>query len=126
MAQFNVLIIDDNHIDRYIIKEYLEMAKDDYIIHEVMDGEEGMDFLEKSETAPDIILVDINMPRIGGFEFLEYYTKQYSDQKSMIFMLSSSDMDYEIEQAKSFKAVKDFLVKPFNMDNIAKIYQYIA
>lgn len=121
MKTVNILIIDDNDIDRYIIKEYLEMAKDNYIVSEVIDGEEGMDYLEKIDIFPDIILVDINMPRIGGFEFLENYSEHYSHQDTKIFMLSSSEMDYEIEKAKSFSVVSDFLIKPFNEEGLNKM-----
>ena len=124
MTIFNLLIIDDNDIDRYIIKEYLEMAEDHYNISEAIDGEEGLSYLRDMSQFPDIILLDINMPRLGGFEFLEHYTQYYSDKKTSIFMLSSSEMHHEQERAKSFSMVKAFLVKPFNMENIAKIISF--
>lgn len=67
---------------------------------------------------PDIILTDINMPLMDGFEFVEKYTVLYRDQfpTTRIFIMSSTCRLSEIEKARSLSMVEDFFEKPLSVD----------
>ena len=71
-----VLIVEDNEDLRFTVKEALTSA--DYIVSEAGNGKEALDILNnKSKHTPDLILLDLMMPKMNGFEFLEAYRKEF-------------------------------------------------
>lgn len=122
MIEFSVLIIDDSEIDRYILSRQLKLVGIEKIF-EYEDGSEALAFLSAYETnkaqypdkfPPIVIFLDINMPLVGGFEFLEEYNKIRTSlgyEASVIMMYSSSEHPSEKEKALSYDFVIDFLVK---------------
>jgi CheY-like chemotaxis protein len=75
---------------------------------------------------PDLIFLDINMPHMDGWEFLdEFITLPDSVlQKTKIIMLTSSVDINDIAKAKTYKPVTDFISKPLNKDNLRTLLQY--
>ena len=69
MEQVQVVIVDDHVMVREGIKQLLEMDGDIRIIGEASDGEEGIRVVEKTD--PDVILLDVNMPKMNGLEMLQ-------------------------------------------------------
>lgn len=111
-----VLVVDDSEIDRYILSRQISDIENVHIV-ECTDGTEALSYLEKGLTnqvqIPKAIVLDVNMPTMGGFEFLE--TLQKLDNQSAlnfaIFMYSSSDRQEDIDKAMSFGLVQGYLVK---------------
>jgi len=77
------------------------------------------------ENLPDYILLDINMPLMNGWEFLDEYKRLNIDPtgKSKIFIISSSVFSNDINKAKSYTLVKDFISKPLNIDKIRELFE---
>lgn len=118
MQQVNVLIIDDSEIDRYILHRQLKEAGVTHV-EERDDGSTGLDFLrscksEQQNGCPQIIFLDINMPHINGFEFLNHFSeirKQDEICSCVVMMYSSSERTEDKEQAYKHDFVKDFVIK---------------
>ena len=130
----SLLIVDDNAVDRLILKKELQKATYKGHIFEKVNGEDALNFLgnfisNRSEFGekfpPQCIFLDINMPRVNGFEFLEGYSllieqnDTYFD--SVIIMISSSDRRMDIDKAFAFPFVKNYLVKgKYLIDDLAQ------
>ncbi len=116
----SVLIIDDSEFDRYILSRFLKGAEITSTIFEVANGQEALDFLNsdienEEKQLPSLIFVDINMPIMNGFEFLNEY-KELTDIKPelttcTLVMFSSSENESDKKLAQSYDFVKDFIVK---------------
>lgn len=102
-----VLVVDDEANIRQVLKYNLEL--DGYEVIQAKDGEEA---LEKVQHAPELILLDIMMPGIGGLEVCKQLKKDPATCKIPIFMLTARSQINDIEEA--FRAgADDYLTKPF-------------
>ncbi len=103
-----ILIVEDNIDVRNYIREQLE---DDYRIIEASDGQEGM--IAALETIPDLILSDIMMPKMDGYEFSSAIRKDEKTSHIPIIMLTAkAGIDEKIEGLET--GIDDYLTKPFN------------
>jgi DNA-binding response OmpR family regulator len=101
-----ILIIEDEEALLLMLAERLE--RDGYESLTAKDGEEGL--LKMKEEKPDLVLLDIVMPKIGGFEVLEAMQQDPALQKIPVIIISNSGQPVEIGRAKTL-GVKDYLVK---------------
>ncbi len=108
-----IIIIDDEPLARSIVKEYLQKHPELEIAQECNDGFEGVKAIQQYE--PDLIFLDIQMPKINGFEMLELL-----DQPPAVIFTTAFD-EYAI---KAFEAhAVDYLLKPFNQERFDKAIQ---
>ena len=108
-----IIIIDDEPLARSIVKEYLQKYPELEIVQECNDGFEGVKAIQQYE--PDLIFLDIQMPKINGFEMLELL-----DQPPAVIFTTAFD-EYAI---KAFEAhAVDYLLKPFNQERFDKAIQ---
>ena len=95
-------------------------------------GEEAIHYLKKNaadgSSIPDIIFLDINMPVMNGWQFLEEYAHLRSDlQKNItIYMVSSSVDEYDIRKSKEFKTVSDYIIKPIQKEKFSQVLSSYA
>jgi two-component system, LytTR family, response regulator len=105
-----VILIDDEPLARMIVKEYLQKHPALELVAECNDGFEGVKAIQQHQ--PDLIFLDIQMPKINGFEMLELL-----DEKPAIIFATAFD-EYAI---KAFDAhAIDYLLKPFNQERFDK------
>jgi CheY-like chemotaxis protein len=96
-------------------------------INEFTDGELAINYLngihDKTELLPDLIFLDLSMPVMDGWEFLKEYSRLRPGIKKNVtlFIVSSSISPQEVERAKTFRAVKDFLIKPLGKAKVIEI-----
>ncbi|TDE31248.1 MULTISPECIES: response regulator [Flavobacterium] len=114
---YKILIIDDNTIDQIVTKQLLKKTLGITDISTTNNGKEGIQWLnnhKKSFEESLIILLDIKMPEMDGFEFLSEYETLPEELKkeTQIFMLSSTLDPNDIRRAKNNKYVKTLLSKP--------------
>lgn len=124
-----VLLIDDdettNRLSRQIINK-LDFAEKTKICY---NGEEALKFLEdftkeNNGECPELILIDIAMPVMNGFEFIEAFNKLHfsnKDRVTSIILTSSSDLK-DIRKAKRM-GIDDYLIKPLTKGNLAQLLQ---
>lgn len=105
----NILIVDDNKLIREILRDVL--TKNGYQVLEAKDGEEALKIYKSK--LPDMIILDIVMPGINGFELLRIFRKEEENLMLPIILLTSQ-VDFE-EKIKGLElGADDYLVKPFN------------
>lgn len=124
MQTISILIIDDSETDRYLIKRSLNKLNLEFHISEVENGVEALTFLDNYDKQklelgdlfpPILIFLDINMPCMDGFEFLEHYAELKKQEEgydtSVFVMFTSSDQEEDKERIVKYAFVKDYLVK---------------
>lgn len=119
-----VLVVDDSESD-YIIAEVAIMEYDPEVeVLHAKDGQEALDILDQLEVVPDVILLDINMPGMNGYEFLEVYMEKDYDS-SIVTMLSTSDQDEDKERCLKYSFVNVYIVKPLEKEDLVTIEKFL-
>jgi CheY-like chemotaxis protein len=122
-----VFLIDDDDVFVFLTKKIIERSEADIQLSVFQNGQEAIDYLrgaaEKVELLPDIILLDLNMPVMDGWEFLKVYKTFNLAQKKHIelYIVTSSISPYEVERAKSIEEVQEFIVKPIGKEKFKDI-----
>ncbi len=121
MSFKTVLIVDDSETEQFLYKYLIEAFQPETEILSAYDGLEAMELLEGLEKKPDCIFLDINMPRMNGFEFLEAYSEKYGHEHIILTMLTSSTQAKDKEKAMAYECVTDFFLKPLTEDDLKKV-----
>lgn len=125
-------IIDDDKIYVNLVKKIIEIKKlsENLLIYK--NGKEALDYFKNiMETAtdegklPDIIFLDLNMPVMDGWEFLNEFIKIKNNlsKKITLYVVSSSIDPRDLERAKSINLVTDYLIKPIELKKFEKIFE---
>jgi CheY-like chemotaxis protein len=126
MKKFSqVLFVDDdatcNTIGERLIKR-LQIADN---VNSVLNGKEAIQFIYMSRECPELIFLDLNMPLMNGYEFLEYFNQSGIDHlKTNIVILTSSSAGEDIERVQEF-GIKYYISKPLLDQNLLKICEVI-
>ena len=123
----NILLIDDSDVDNFINKAII--SKEEHIsqITVMTSGVDALvylnDIIVKEEAFPDVIFLDIKMPRMNGFEFLDEYMKLPEGVKNhcKIYILSSSLDSSDSENGQKYYVVKKHLTKPLAHHQISEL-----
>ncbi|ADY52917.1 response regulator receiver protein [Pseudopedobacter saltans DSM 12145] len=127
-----ILIIDDDEINNFIATKLIDRIEPPAVVSTCLNGKEGMDFLESNigntEKLPDIILLDINMPVMNGWQFLDAFDKikDRMGKDIHINMLSSSVYNDDITKSQTYSTVRKFISKPLTTDKIKEIYSNLG
>ncbi|WP_422361636.1 response regulator [Reichenbachiella sp.] len=121
-----VLVVEDDPISSYVINLALRQHEAFLECVELRNGQVAIDHLtENGENLPNLILLDINMPVMDGWDFLEKFSEMSVSKDIPVVMLTSSINPDDIEKAKSHKLVKGFLSKPLNKDKLDEVLTFI-
>ncbi len=121
MPTKTIMLIDDSKIDNFIHKTVLTKSNIDASIICKTSGQDALKSLkEKSEDFPEIIFLDITMPIMDGFEFLNEYQKlpENLKEKCTVYILSSSIDPMDIKRVKDYDSIKKHITKPLTIDKI--------
>lgn len=125
-----VLLVEDNDNDVELMRLGFKQAKFAVNLHHVSNGEECMAFLRKegkySEVpAPDLVLLDLNMPRMDGREVLEEVTRDENLKHLPIVILTTSDADKDILISYKLRC-SSYIMKPIDFQNFSTMIQSFA
>lgn len=117
----NVCLIDDDNIYHFTARKIIESTGLAKQIQSFYNGSEAIKYFRaeenlQTETLPDVIFLDINMPIMNGWEFLEEYQKIQNvlPKHIVVYVVSSSIDDYDMRKSQEYKEVSDYIIKPVN------------
>ena len=127
-----ILLLEDEPADAYLVKMALSESEINANLNHVIDGREGLNFLQKIEKyadspRPDLIFLDLNMPRMNGYEFLAEVKKNPKLDGIPIIVLTTSDAESDV--IRSYKlGASSYIPKPVDMskfvDAIRQLGEY--
>lgn len=125
MNKFNIAcVIDDDEIYTFTIKRIISIAKFAEKTLFFHNGRVALDFfveyMRVTESLPDVILLDINMPVLDGWQFMDEFIKMipHFGKKINVYIVSSSIDDADHQRAKDMEAISDFMVKPVTIESL--------
>lgn len=117
-----ILLVDDSQPFNFLTKQTLKKAIEGCQVDEVLNGQAAIKYLNAAADCPDVILLDLNMPVMDGFEFLREFEKRGKClNNSKVFILTSSVLEEDKQAALANKYVKGYFDKPLGPEHIEKI-----
>ena len=114
-----VLLIEDNLIEIMKMKRTISFLKLDHTMHEAKNGEEALKILEDKSKYPDIILLDLNMPKMSGIEFLTIIKNTDEFKHIPIIILTTSDNQQDLLECYRI-CISGYVLKPLKYDDYVK------
>lgn len=131
-----ILLVDDSKSTNFYNQKLIHISKIAHKVFAVFNGLEALEYLnregkfaskEKEFPRPNVIFLDINMPKMDGFEFLERYIKLPLANKSDILIVFLTTSNWDKDRIKAYKkgaAIFDFIEKPLQKSTLSKIYNH--
>jgi CheY-like chemotaxis protein len=122
-------VVDDDIVYTMGIKRLLKRINQIEEVAFFDNGKQALDELiankDNLEQLPNVILLDINMPVMDGWEFLKAYTKAKTQlsKEIIIYMISSSINPSDIERAKTFEDITEYLEKPVTLEDLQQMME---
>lgn len=120
-----VFLIDDDEVFVFLTKKVIERSGVDVELTVFSNGQEAMEHIKsiaaEASKLPDVILLDLNMPVMDGWDFLSTYQEVELAKFIALYIVTSSISPYEVERAKHIKEVKEFIVKPIAKEKFIEI-----
>ena len=121
-------IIDDDDVYIYAIKRLMSLQKltDDILVFK--NGKEAVDYFvahkDNSDSLPDIILIDVNMPILDGWGFIDEYIANGFDKvkEADLYMISSSIDPRDVKKAEAISVIKKYIFKPITLDELSAVF----
>ncbi|AHM62964.1 response regulator receiver protein [Flammeovirgaceae bacterium 311] len=110
----NLLLIDDDVIYSFVFPELVKQSGKVEHFHIENDGQKGLEYLQRCEVFPDLIVLDLKMPVMDGFGFLEEYGQHFADKlkNTVLVVMTSSIRQKDREEVMRHSFVNDYLSKP--------------
>ncbi len=127
---FTILMVEDNPSDRLLATEELRRAGAAIELHTVENGHDALAFLRRSDgyesaPRPDLLLVDLGLPGMTGFELLTTIHDDPELRDTPAVVLSASDADRDIVETFGLGA-REFITKPLKIDAVMGVIEYLS
>lgn len=125
-------IVDDDQIYVFGLKKLIAINNLCKNILVFENGEKAINhitpIIKNNDQLPDVILLDLNMPVMDGWEFLDEFVKikPQLSKKIQIYMVSSSINPADIEKAKQYEELSDYLIKPISVEELQRVFSAAA
>jgi CheY-like chemotaxis protein len=117
-----ILIVDNDHVNSFVLKNIIHRNYAEAEVDLVSDGLEALNHLQeleqKGDKFPDVVLLDIYLPAMNGFEFLDHYKERFAHKPTIIFVISNSFKKEDQQKANDYDFVRGFITKPLIYNNI--------
>lgn len=124
---YKTVIVDDDAVVLFLHKALLERSELPAPAGTFKNGKEALDFLSKNDTkeGPYLVLLDINMPVMNGWQFLDAIQKKEYKESLYIVMVTSSINSQDIQTAKNYPQVIDYVEKPLKKEKFRDFHEKI-
>ena len=112
-----IVAVDDSNVVLKTLKNVLD--KDQYELHAFSNGTRALEYLAQEEKIPDLIILDIEMPFMSGYDVLDRIKKMPHLRRIPVIFLTSNNQKKEVMKAVT-DGVKDYVVKPIDKDVLLK------
>ena len=126
-APTQILLVDDDEINNFLSNELIRFYQPNVAIISMLYVEEALEYLSQKiiqkQELPEIILVDINMPHLNGWDFMDAFEKMEAEaiKNVRVYVYTSSIYYKDLEKVKSYKSVIKLITKPFTDEMISEI-----
>lgn len=126
--KLHFIVIDDSKLDCFIAEKVIQNSGRSETVKSFMVATEALDYIKslQAEQKKTVVLVDIQMPVMNGFEFIEAYEQNIPPEEKeqyMVNLLSSSINETDMIRAKGYKSVRNFLNKPLTKGTLEIILE---
>lgn len=121
--ELKILLVEDNIIEILKLKRAIENLGMNHEVLEAENGEIALDSIKQEEINPDIVLLDLNMPKMNGLEFLAIVRNDESMRHLPIIILSTSNNNRDLKEAYKL-GVSGYILKPLKYDDYVKKIEY--
>jgi CheY-like chemotaxis protein len=126
----DILLVEDSETDAELTLQALKQGKLENTVHHVKDGVEAMKFLRKedeyaNEARPDLVLLDLNMPKLDGREVLRQIREDDSLKVIPVVVLTTSSQDQDILETYGLTA-NSYIVKPVDLNSFFDVVKQIS
>jgi chemotaxis family two-component system response regulator Rcp1 len=130
MKSVDILLVEDNPGDARLTREALAHSSMPSTLYDVRDGEQAMAFLRRqgpyaSAPTPRLVLLDLNLPRLGGREVLEDMKRDPALQHIPVVVLTSSEAEEDILRSYRLHA-NCFITKPVDLEDLSRVLEGIG
>ena len=115
----NILLIEDNSIEVMKMKRTISFLKLEHCVDEAQNGDEAFVYLENKSELPDIILLDLNMPKISGIEFLSIIKNDEYLKHIPTIILTTSDNQKDVIECYTI-GISGYILKPLKYEDYVK------
>jgi CheY-like chemotaxis protein len=117
----NILLVEDDTLDILDIQRTMDKMNILHRMHVARNGEEAVDFLQHQDpddpaTSPDVVLLDMNMPKMNGLEFLASLRANHVWKDLKVFVVTTSEEKVDKEAAQKL-GISGYIVKPLKLNN---------
>ena len=117
--QLDILLIEDNFLEIMKLKRTLSLLELNHTLSEAKDAEIALDILKNTNRYPDLILLDLNMPKISGIEFLDILKKSEDFRHIPTVILTTSDNKSDLEECYKL-GISGYILKPLKYEDYVK------
>lgn len=127
MVATKAWIVDDDDIFRFIMKKHFSVQKFSHDIETFINGAEAINTLKERmsniQEIPDVIFLDINMPVMTGWGFMDEFNKVYDKlaKKVSVYMVSSSVDTRDVSKAENMPTIAEYIVKPLDNEKVRQV-----
>lgn len=121
MRKANILLIEDDELDTISVERSLKKLEIKYVLHTAYNGIEALKLLrdEKNPLIPDVIFLDINMPKMNGIEFLNIIRNDPKLKDLKVFVMTTSSESIDRTTAEGL-GISGYIIKPLNYNDNTK------
>lgn len=117
MEKKTILLVEDDQLDVISVQRSLNKLEQDYELFTAYNGIEALEILRNDQSRiPDVILLDLNMPKMNGIEFLKAIKNDEKFKNIKVFIMTTSGEEADRRTAESL-GISGYLIKPLNFNN---------